>query len=149
MTIVTLIATVAAGLFSGASLYVSVAQHPAWVEVGPAQAVKDFGPSARRAGAMQGMLAMVTLLSGAASWYLGAGIAWLLGGLLVGALAPYTFMVLMPVNRRMLDPGLDTGSNEARSLLSRWGRLHAVRTVVGVVVFVKFAALAAKAVSGR
>jgi anthrone oxygenase-like protein len=145
MTISMWVATIASGLFAGASLYVSVVQHPAWVECGPALSVREFGPSARRAGAMQGFLAVVTLLSGAASWFLGAGVAWLAGGIVVGALAPYTFIVLMPVNRRLLDPGLDTGSSEARELFARWGRLHAVRTLVGVLVFVTFAVLQARA----
>jgi hypothetical protein len=44
----------------------------------------------------------------------------------------------MPTNRRLLDPQLDAGSREAVELLLRWGRLHAVRTVIGVAVFVSF-----------
>jgi hypothetical protein len=53
-------------------------------------------------------------------------------------MVPYTLVVTMPTNRRLLDPGLDSGSEEARTLLARWGRLHAVRTAVGVAVFVAF-----------
>jgi hypothetical protein len=64
------------------------------------------------------------------------------GGLLLGALVPFTLAILVPVNRRLLDGRLDLASREAGELLSRWGRLHAVRTVVGVAVFVSFVALA-------
>src|SRR5436309_14553893 len=64
MSIAMLVATVGAGLFAGAAVYVTVAEHPARVECGPALAVKEFGPSYRRAAVMQGVLAVVGLLSG-------------------------------------------------------------------------------------
>ena len=140
--IATIVATVAAGLFAGASMYVTVVQHPAWLECGTVFAVKEFGPSYRRAGIMQGGLAVVGLLSGSAAWLQGFGSGWLAGGVLLGSLAPFTLIVMMPTNRRLLDPQLDPASPEAAELLSRWGRLHAVRTVVGVAVFVFFAAMA-------
>jgi hypothetical protein len=145
MTILTLVATIAAGLFAGASLYVSMVQHPAWLECGPAVAVQEFGPSTRRAAAMQGALAIVALVSGVASWYQGSGVAWLIGGLLLGAIVPFTLIILMPTNRRLLDPALDSGSSEARELLSRFGQLHAVRTLLGVAAFVTFATMSWRA----
>lgn len=138
MTITTLVATVASGLFAGASIYVTVVQHPAWLECGPAVAVKELGPSFRRAGIMQGGLAMVILMASTLAWFQGSGAGWLLGGLLVGCLVPFTLLVIEPTNRRLLDPQLDPGSREARELLVLWGRLHAWRTVVGVIVFVTF-----------
>ncbi len=138
MTIATLVATVAGGLFAGAAVYVTVAEHPARLECGQALAIKEFGPSYRRAAVMQGVLALVGLLAGVVAWYQGSGVGWLIGGLLLGALVPFTLVVIMPTNRRLLDPGLDSGSGEARELLSRWGRLHAVRTVVSIAVFVAF-----------
>lgn len=141
MTIAMLVATVAAGLFAGAAVYVTVVEHPARVECGQLLAVKEFGPSYRRAAVMQGGLAVVGLLAGIVAWYQGSGVGWLVGGLLFGALVPFTLVVIMPTNRRLLDPGLDSGSSEARELLSRWGQLHAVRTVVSVAVFVAFAGL--------
>jgi len=142
MTIAIVVAIVAVGMFAGASLYVSVVEHPAWVECGPALAVKHFGPSARRAGAMQGGLAMVSLLAAVAAWFQGAGAGWLVGGLLVATMIPFTFIVIMPIVRRLLDPRLDTGSAQAVELLRRWGLLHALRTAVGIVVFVLFVILA-------
>jgi uncharacterized membrane protein len=133
-----LVATVAAGLFAGAAVYVTVAEHPARLECGQAVAIKEFGPSYRRAAVMQGGLAVVGLLASVVAWYQKGDVGWLVWGLLLGALVPFTLVVIMPTNRRLLDPELDSGSAEARELLSRWGRLHAVRTVVGVVVFVAF-----------
>ncbi|MGH9783387.1 MAG: DUF1772 domain-containing protein [Terriglobia bacterium] len=142
MTIATLVAMVAAGLFAGASTYITVAEHPARLECGTALAVKEFGPSYRRAAVMQGGLATVGFVAGAIAWFQGSGVGWLAGGLLLGALVPFTLVVIMPTNRRLLDPQLDPGSREAGELLSRWGRFHALRTVVGVAVFVAFVGLA-------
>jgi len=141
MTIAMLVATVAAGLFAGAAVYVTAVEHPARLECGQALALKEFGPSYRRAAVMQGGLAALGLLAGLVAWYQGAGRAWLAGAIVLGALIPYTLLVIMPTTRRLLDPTLDSGSAEARELLSRWGRFHAVRTVVGVAAFVAFAGL--------
>lgn len=148
MTIATLIATVGAGLFAGASVYITVAEHPARLECGPALGVREFGPSYRRAAFMQGGLAVACLLAGLAAWWQGSGAGWLIGGLLLGGLVPFTLIVIMPTNRRLLDPGLDPGSVEAGELLSRWGRFHAVRTLVGVAVFVAFAGMSLRAPEG-
>lgn len=136
-----LVATVAAGLFAGAAMYVTGAEHPARLEAGQAVAIKEFGPSYRRAAVMQGLLAMIGLFASIMAWYQGYGVAWLVWGLLLGALVPFTLVVIMPTNRRLLDPGLDSGSSEAHDLLVRWGRLHAARTVVGVAAFVAFAGM--------
>ena len=136
VTIPILVATVAAGLFAGAAVYVTAVEHPARVEGGQLLAIKEFGPSYRRGAVMQGGLAVVGLLASVVAWYQGSGVGWLVGGLLLGALIPFTLVAIKPTNRRLLDPRLDSGSAEARELLSRWGRLHAVRTVVGVIVFV-------------
>jgi len=48
----------------------------------------------------------------------------------------------MPVNHRLLDATLDRESSEAVDLLTRWGRLHALRTAVSIAVFVVFVRLA-------
>ena len=136
-----LTATVAAGLFAGAATYVTVAEHPARLECGPVVGIREFGPSYRRAAVMQGGLALVGLLASVLAWYQGHGVGWLVCGLLLGSLIPFTLLVIMPTNRRLLDPGLDVASGEARDLLQRWGRLHAVRTVVGIAVFAAFAGM--------
>lgn len=138
MTIASMVATVAAGMFSGAAVYVTVAEHPARLECGHALAVREFGPSYRRAAVMQASLALIGCLAGIGAWLQGAGVGWLAWGLLLGAVVPFTLIVIMPTNRRLLDPALDPGSAEARALLLRWGRLHAVRTVAGGAAFVAF-----------
>jgi hypothetical protein len=141
VTIATFVATVSAGLFAGASMYVSVAQHPAWLECGSRLAIKEFGPSSRRAAIMQGGLAVIGSLAAAVAWFQDSGVGWLVGGLLLSGMVPFTLVIMMPTNRRLLDPQLDAGSSEANELVLRWGWLHAVRTLVGVAVFVTFVGL--------
>src|SRR4030095_12710230 len=97
------VTAVAAGLLAGASTYVTVAEHPAWLEVGPGLAVKHFGASARRAAVMQGGLAMAGLVSRPVAWFQGAGAGWLLGGLLLAVMVPFTLIIIMPTNRRLVD----------------------------------------------
>lgn len=133
-----LVAIVASGLFAGASTYVSLVEHPARIESGGTAGIKQFGPSARRAAVMMGSLSMVGLIAGAVAWFQGSGIAWLVGGLMMGILAPYTFIVIIPINKRMLDPQFDTSGPEAVRLLKLWGQLHALRTALGVAAFLTF-----------
>jgi hypothetical protein len=136
------IATLAAGLFAGAALYVSLVEHPARASLGSRAAVHEFGPSYRRGALMQAPLSLLGAAAGIGCWATGASVAWLVGALALGALVPFTLLVIMPTNKRLLDPRLDAGSEEAAALLRRWARLHVVRTVVSLVVFAGFGALA-------
>jgi hypothetical protein len=58
------------------------------------------------------------------------------GGLLLGAVIPFTLVVIMPTNKCLLEPALDKSSEFAQQLLVRWGKLHAVRSVLSVVALV-------------
>jgi len=131
-----LLATLCAGLFAGAAIYVTFVEHPARLECGTELAATEFGPSYRRATLMQASLAAVGLLAALVAWAQGRGVGVLIGGLLLGVVIPFTLVVIVPTNKRLLDPGLDRGSAEAAALLARWGWLHAVRSVVSALAFV-------------
>lgn len=62
-----LIATLCAGLFAGAAIYINVVEHPARMECGTNLAFKEFGPSYRRATVMQASLAALGFLAGLAA----------------------------------------------------------------------------------
>jgi len=79
---------------------------------------------------MQATLAAVGLLSSIAAWLTGATLWWLLAGVLLGSVIPFTLIVILPTNRRLLSPAPDRRSVETERLLARWGRLHAVRSVL-------------------
>ena len=131
-----LVATICAGLFAGAAVYITLVEHPARLECGTALAVTEFGPSYRRATIMQAGLAALGLLAAVAAWARGSGWPALASGVLLGAVIPFTLVVILPTNKRLLDPRLDPASAEAAALLERWGRLHAVRSVASGIAFV-------------
>ena len=130
-----LIALLATGLFAGAAIYVTLVEHPARVECGPALAITEFRPSYRRGAFMQAGLASIGCVAALAAWTHGRGLSVLVAGLLLGAAIPYTLIVILPTNKRLLDPLLDPRTAEAEALLARWGHLHAGRAVVGAMAF--------------
>jgi uncharacterized membrane protein len=132
------IAIWAAGLFSGAALYVTLVEHPARMECGTPLAVTQFGPSYKRGTFMQATLAVVGTLAGVVAGLPSRSTAWLTGSLLLFLVVPFTLIAIFPTNHRLLDPALDASSPEARALLVRWGRLHEVRTVLGLAAFIVF-----------
>ena len=80
---------------------------------------------------MQAALALIGFLLGAVACWQTHDWRWLGGALVLVANWPYTFIVIMQVNRR-LDATPPHDANAAtRVLVERWGRLHAVRTVLG------------------
>lgn len=126
-----LIALLSIGLFAGAALYVTLVEHPARRACGTAAAVTEFRPSYRRGAVMQASLAALGCLVGVGDWARGHGVLPLAAGLLMAAAIAFTLLVILPTNKHLLDPALDSGSAEAATLLARGGHLHAVRTLLG------------------
>ena len=120
-------AAAAAGLFAGAALYVALVEHPARLGCGPMVAVAQFRLSYPRGAALQAPLAVVGALAGIG--------VWLAAGVLLGLAVPVTLVAIMPTNRRLLDHGLEPDAPEAERLLRRWGHLHLVRSVLGLLAF--------------
>jgi hypothetical protein len=127
-----LFAALSAALFAGAALYINVAEHPARMGLETRVAAMQWAPSYKRATWLQAPLAVVGLLCGTGAWLLGAGPAWLVAAILIGLVVPFTFIVIMPTNHKLLAPGRDVSSEETRALLVRWGQLHAVRTALSL-----------------
>jgi hypothetical protein len=125
-------------LFSGAAVYISVAEHPARMECGAELAATVFGPSYRRAAVMQVALALAATVAGLSAWLLSQQIVWLAGTILIFAVVPFTLLVIMPTNKHLLDPNLDRTSEATRRLLQRWGRLHSIRSLLSLLASVAF-----------
>lgn len=120
--------TLFAALFAGAALYINLVEHPARLGLEKSIAARQWAPSYQRATWMQAPLALLSFFAGAAAWLMGGGVAWLVAAVLIGAVVPFTFIVIMPTNYKLLAPDRDLSSLETRALLENWGRLHAVRT---------------------
>ena len=128
-------------LFAGAAIYINLVEHPARMGCDTVTAVTVWAPSYKRATVMQASLAIVGFLSGVAVWLLEGGLAWLVGALLIGAVIPFTFIVIMPTNHQLLAPGRDISSAETRGLLEKWGKLHGVRSALSFFAAVIYVAL--------
>ena len=132
------IATFSAALFAGAALYINVAEHPARMGLETEMAALQWAPSYKRATLLQAPLALVSFVTGTAAWLMGANVWSFVAALLIGAVVPFTFIVIMPTNHKLLAPGRDLASVETRGLLQNWGKLHAVRTVLSLAASVVY-----------
>jgi hypothetical protein len=131
------IATICAGLWSGGCIYLSLVQHPAAHRAGPDIAAALVRPMSARAAPMFIVFAFVGTVAGVYAWFQGAGSNWLIGAMFLGAMFPFTAILIVPTNRRLLKikPGEVGGSEE---LFTRWGRLHGLRALLGSTAFLVF-----------
>jgi hypothetical protein len=132
------IAVLSCSLFTGASVYINLVEHPARMQCGVEIATTEFAPSYRRATVMQATLAAVGLISSIASWLAGAALWWLVAGVVLGSVIPFTLFVILPTNKVLLSPTLDKRSVEAERLLARWGTLHTVRSILSGLALLLF-----------
>ena len=133
-----IVATLASGIFAGAAVYINFVEQPARLSCSVELAVTEWRPSYKRGTLMQAPLALVGSLAALISWWFDRDLAWLIGGLLLLLIVPFTLVVIFPTNKRLESQGLDLRSEEARRLLRHWGRLHAVRSILSVVAFIIF-----------
>ena len=133
-----LVATLASGIFAGAAMYVNFVEQPARLSCGIELAVTEWRPSYKRGAVMQAPLAAVGSLAAFISWWFDRGLPWLIGGLILLLIIPFTLVVILPTNKRLESRELDLRSKEAGYLMRHWGRLHAVRSILSGVAFVIF-----------
>ena len=138
MTAFQFVAILAATFFSGAAIYINLAEHPARMECGTHLAATVFGPSYRRAAVMQIIFALAAAIGGISAWFLGALRLWFVGSVLIFAVIPFTLIVIMPTNKKLLDPALDRTSEVTHQLLQDWGKLHGVRSILALGASVVF-----------
>jgi hypothetical protein len=122
--------------FAGAALYVTLVEHPARMRLDTRHAALQWAPSYDRGARMQAPLAIVACLAGLGVAVLGGGAIWFVAAILIGSVVPITLIAIAPTNRRLLAPDLDRDSDETRALLVRWGKLHGIRTALGLIAAV-------------
>ncbi|HZA54982.1 MAG TPA: DUF1772 domain-containing protein [Candidatus Udaeobacter sp.] len=135
------IATLCCTLFAGAAIYVSLVEHPARMGCDTKTAATVWAPSYKRGAMMQAPLAVLSFLAGVTTWSLGGGVMWLVTAALIGLVVPFTLIAIMPTNHQLLAPGRHLTPVETRSLLERWGRLHAVRSALGLTAAILYVLL--------
>jgi hypothetical protein len=133
LQVIQFFATLCCTWFAGAAVYITFVEHPARMGCDTRTAATVWAPSYQRATVMQASLAVLSFFAGVAAWFLSGGFLWLCGAVLIGLVVPFTFIAIMPTNSRLLAPGRDLASSETRELLEKWGRLHAVRSVLSML----------------
>ena len=139
-----LLATLSSALFTGASVYINLVEHPARRQAGTRVALAEFAPSYKRATVTQVSLASAGFSSALVAWRSRSDARWLIGGVLLVAVIPFTALVILPTNKKLLDPATADDLALAERLLTRWGRLHAVRSVLSLASLLLFLFLLGK-----
>jgi hypothetical protein len=135
MIVLQFVAIMCSAVFASAALYITLVEHPARLKAGVSVALLEFRPSYARAAVLQVTMIVVTCVCSLGLWFLTHKSSWLVGGGLIGASIPFTLLVMMPVNRLLLDAASPPTETIALKLLVRWGHLHLIRTVTGLLGF--------------
>jgi Domain of unknown function (DUF1772) len=127
-----LLALVTAAMFAGIALYISIAEQPARMRLVPASALTHWKPSYGNGLIVQGALSAISGLLGLITflfygWYL----SWLYGAIFMLINWPYTWYLIMPLNRELKAMEPAGANDETMAKLSRWGWLHLVRGLLG------------------
>jgi hypothetical protein len=132
------LALIAAALFAGAAIYISIAEQPARLALQDDAMVAEWKPSYQRGFAMQASLAVIGGVLGLLAWWLTGNWRWLLGAVLLLANWPYTFFAIMPTNHLIEAIAPKQAGPESRRLIEHWGVLHGVRGVLGAAATLAF-----------
>jgi hypothetical protein len=132
------LALLVAAVFSGAALYINVAEQPARLGLDDRSLLTEWKPAYKHGLAMQAPLAIVGFLLGLAAWWQTRHVGWAIGALLMIANWPVTFFAIMPTNNRLMATDPAAAGPESRAMIERWGSLHAVRTALGLAASLVF-----------
>jgi hypothetical protein len=133
-----LLALVAAAFFSGAAVYVNVAEQPARLLLDDRALLAEWKPAYKRGFAMQAPLAIIGFILGMVAWWQTGALAFAIGAVLILANWPWTLIGIMPTNRALEATEPVNADAGTRALVVKWGGLHAVRSALGLAATVAF-----------
>jgi hypothetical protein len=135
-----LVALLCATLFTGAALYISLVEHPARLGLDNGPLLQQWQPSYKRALPIQSGLAVIGGAAGLLTGYLTRDWLWVVGSVALLANWPFTLLVIFPVNKRLMALDPHRANSESRAMLVQWGRLHNIRSALGAITMLLFAA---------
>ena len=132
------LALIAAALFTGAAIYINVAEQPARLLLDDRALLTEWKPSYKRGLAMQAPLAIIGFVLGLVAWWLTGNWQWVIGAVLMVANWPYTMFAIMPTNNELMRMEASSEEGRSRAMIESWGRLHAGRSALGVLATLAF-----------
>lgn len=138
MVIIGIVALICAALFTGAAGYITLVEHPARLSLADGPLLAQWKPSYDRALPLQSSLAIAGGITGMGAWYLSGNLLSALGSLVLLANWPFTLVAIMPTNKQLKVVRPEEAGPTTRALLVSWGKLHTVRSVLGVVSTIVF-----------
>ena len=132
------LALIAAALFTGAAIYINVAEQPARLLLEDRALLTEWKPSYKRGLAMQAPLAIIGFVLGLLAWGLTGNWQWVVGAVLMVANWPYTMFAIMPTNNELMRMEASSSEGRSRAMIEHWGRLHAGRSALGVLATLAF-----------
>lgn len=132
------IALATAAMFTGVVGYINIAEHPARLHLDDESLMQQFQPSARRGLILHATLAALSGALGIAAFFVSFNFRWLLGAALILANWPFTIFIVKPTDDQLMATAPQNAHTEVRSLVEQWGRLHALRTALGLAATVAY-----------
>jgi hypothetical protein len=132
------LALIAAALFTGAAVYVSVAEQPARLGLDDRALLAEWKAAYHRGFAMQGPLALIGFSVGLIAARVEMDWRWVAGAFMLLANWPFTLIAILPTNKLLMEIPPQNAGPKSRALIRAWGRLHAVRSGLGATATVLF-----------
>jgi hypothetical protein len=132
------LALAGAAIFTGAAFYVNVAEQPARLALDTKSLLTEWKISYARGAIMQATLALVSGALGILAYFWTWDWRWLIGAALILAPWPYTIFILMPTNNLLKATTAEIASDNTRGFILQWGRLHMIRTALGLAATAAF-----------
>jgi uncharacterized membrane protein len=132
------LALIAAAVFTGAAVYINFCEQPARLTLDERALLTEWKPAYKRGFAMQAPLALIGGILGVLAWWQTGEWLWLAGAIVLVAAWPYTLLAIMPTNNALMAIEPSAAGTRARTLVEKWGWLHAGRSGLGILTTILF-----------
>jgi hypothetical protein len=134
-----IVMVISGALFIAGVLPIAYERAPVWREADDVTFRTEFARTLRRVDRLQPALLLISLIGAVGFAVSGGGTARILAvaaALCLVAVLIGSGLALVPIQRRLIDPGTNLSTAEAGRLRGRWLKGHLIRTVVSLLAFV-------------